>query len=168
MVLLLRLIGQFAMLLGGLSLVALVGVVAASIVLRLLGSTVPSADDFASIFLAGCIAYGLAAAVASGGHIRVRFFVLKLPPGPRRAIDLGSAVLSIAVSGFLALGLVRIFMTAVVAGSMSLGTIAIPRAVPIGTVMVGMVLLVAALVLHLLIDLSGRAGEIGESETGEF
>lgn len=153
-------IAALSMLLAGLSLVGLTGIVATAIGLRLTGSNLPSADDLASILLAGTFTLGFAAAVASGDHIRVLFFVKRLPSWPRWLVAAFVEALSVVAVGLLTIGLWRVWHTAFVAGSMSLGTLAIPRAVPIGVVAVGVTLLEIALVLHALGVLSSppRAG----------
>ncbi len=143
-------IAALSMLLAGLSLVGLTGIVATAIGMRLAGSNLPSADDLASILLAGTFTLGFAAAVASGDHIRVLFFVRRLPAWPRWLLATMTEVLSVVAVGLLTVGLWRVWHTAFVAGTMSLGTLAIPRAVPIGVVAVGVTLLEIALVLHAL------------------
>jgi TRAP-type C4-dicarboxylate transport system permease small subunit len=43
----------------------------------------------------------------AGGHIRVSLVLANIPPGPRRALEIVSALLGAAFMGFLAYGMVK-------------------------------------------------------------
>lgn len=154
-------VARLSMALAVVSLVGLVLVVTASIVLRLAGSSLPSSDDIASILLAGTMTLGFAAAVAGREHIRVGFFVDALAERPRRFVVLATELLTVAVVGLLAAGLARIWLTALESGAMTLGAIAIPRALPIGIVAFGVLLFEIALLLHVAGSLAGAGRREG-------
>jgi TRAP-type C4-dicarboxylate transport system permease small subunit len=151
-------IARLSMALAGVSLVALVVLVGVSVAMRLAGSSLPSADDLASVLLAGTFCLGFAAAVASRDHIRVLVFVRRLPAWPGWGLAVLVELASVAVVGWLLSGLWRIWMTALMAGTMSLGAIAIPKAVPIGVVAAGVALLELALILQALGVLANPPG----------
>ena len=61
--------------------------VVAQIGARLVGTQVPSADDFARLSMAASAFLGLAFALRTGAHIRVTLFVERLPPRLRAALE---------------------------------------------------------------------------------
>lgn len=132
------------------SLGALVLLFIAIIALRPFGVAIPSADEFGGILLAGTFVLGLGAAVGYDEHLEVRILVQALPPAPRRALALLAIVVSILTVGALLNGVGALWIGAYARGTTMIGGLGIPRAVPIGVVMAGVLLFEIALILKFL------------------
>ena len=143
-------VGSISSLFAIVSLALLVILVAAVIVLRQFGIIVPSADEFASIALAGTFTLGLAYAVARNEHIEIRLMVNLMPRPLQFVLGLLAILLSIVMVLVLSWGIGRLWLDALRRGSMMLGTLPIPRAIPLSVVLTGLILFEAALLLKLL------------------
>lgn len=146
----LEIIGKVSMFLACASLAALTLLFVAIIVLRFAGISIPSADDIAGILLGGTFALGFAAAVPKDQHIAVDFFVEKMNPASASATRILSSVVMIAIIGYLTIGFSRMWYSAWLSGITLLGHLPIPRWLPMGIVLSGLILLEIALILRFL------------------
>lgn len=147
---LLRLVAGVSLVLACLSLAALVILFVGVIVLRLFGTSIPSADDVAGILLGGTFALGFAAAVPGDQHISVDFFIDKMGGRGSAFMRAFGHVVMIAIIGYLTVGFFHMWYAAYLSGIKMLGTLPIPRALPMGVVLAGLVLLETALVLRFI------------------
>ncbi|TWG97308.1 TRAP-type C4-dicarboxylate transport system permease small subunit [Mesorhizobium sp. J18] len=138
------------MFLACLSLAALTALFVAIIALRFAGISIPSADEIAGILLGGTLALGFAAAVPKDQHIAVDFFVDKLGTKGAAAARALAAVIMIAIIFYLLIGFSRMWYTAWLSGITMLGHLPIPRWVPMGVVLLGLIMLEISLVLRFL------------------
>ena len=69
---------------------------------RLIGTQVPSADDFARMAMAASAFLGLAYALRTGAHIRVTLLLERAPPALRRALEIACLVVATAMSAWFA------------------------------------------------------------------
>lgn len=152
----LRGVGALSSFLAVISLTLLVILFGAIIVLRLFGIIVPSADEFASIALAGTFVLGLAYAVARDEHIEIRLAVDLMPRRIQTLLGFLAIVLSMFMVLVLCWGVGRLWWEAFQRGTSMLGTLPIPRAVPLGVVLAGLILFEVALLLKLLRFISGN------------
>lgn len=148
-------VASISMVLACLSLALLVILFMAVIGLRFFGIAVPSADDIAGILLGGAFALGFAAAVPGDQHISVDFFVNKMKPATTALLKFIAYIVTIAIIAYLLLGFSRIWYAAYLSGITMLGTLPIPRALPMGIVMAGLAMLELALILRFLERLFG-------------
>jgi TRAP-type C4-dicarboxylate transport system permease small subunit len=146
----LNFVAALSMLLACLSLAALVLLFVAVIGLRLGGSSVPSADDLAGILLGGTLALGFAAAVPGDQHISVDYFIDRMGSRGSAIMRAIGYLVMIAIIGYLFLGFFRMWYAAWLSGITMLGTLPIPRAVPMGVVLAGLAMLELALVLRFI------------------
>jgi TRAP-type C4-dicarboxylate transport system permease small subunit len=129
--------------------VVMTALVVLQIVARLIGTQIPSADDFARLSMAASAFLGLAFALRTGAHIRVTLLLDKLPPGPRHAFEIACLVLATAVSAWFA------WSTGVMAYDSwrfveyTIGQIPLPKWIPIA----GMTLGIALVAIGFLEDL---------------
>jgi TRAP-type C4-dicarboxylate transport system permease small subunit len=152
----LRVVANTAMLLACLSLATLVLLFVAVIGSRLVGMSVPSADDFAGILLGGTLALGFAAAVPGDQHISVDYFIDRMGDRGSAMMRAIGYLVMIGIIGYLTLGFFRMWYAAYLSGITMLGTLPIPRAVPMGVVLAGLILLELALVLRFLERATGK------------
>lgn len=148
-------VASVSMVLACLSLALLVVLFLAVIGLRFAGISVPSADDIAGILLGGTFALGFAAAVPNDQHISVDFFVNNMKPAGAAMLRIVAYIVTIGIIGYLLMGFSRIWYSAFQSGIAMLGTLPIPRALPMGIVMTGIAMLELALVLRFLERLFG-------------
>ena len=160
----LDLIARSSMLLACLSLAALTALFAAIIVLRFSGISIPSADEIAGILLGGTLALGFAAAVPKDQHIAVDFFVDKLGRKGLALAQILAAIVTIALIFYLLMGFSRMWYAAWLSGITMLGHLPIPRWVPMGVVLLGLVMLEIALILRFLQRALSR--EYGQPKPG--
>lgn len=146
----LDLIARTSMFLACVSLAGLTALFVAIIGLRFAGISIPSSDEIAGILLGGTLALGFAAAVPKDQHIAVDFFVDKLGSRGSAAARMLAAVVMIAIISYLLMGFWRMWYAAWLSGITMLGHLPIPRWLPMGVVLVGLVMLEIALVLRFL------------------
>lgn len=143
-------IARISMFLACFCLAALTALFVAIIVLRFGGISIPSADEIAGILLGGSLALGFAAAVPKDQHIVVDFFVDKLGEKGGAVARALAAIVMIAIIFYLLMGFSRMWYAAWLSGIAMLGTLPIPRWVPMGVVLLGLIMLEIALVLRFL------------------
>lgn len=143
-------IASSSMFLACVSLAALTVLFVAIITLRFAGVSIPSADEIAGILLGGTLALGFAAAVPKDQHIAVDFFVDKLGSRGSAAARMLASVVMIAIIFYLLTGFWSMWYAAWLSGITMLGHLPIPRWLPMGIVLLGLVMLEIALVLRFL------------------
>ncbi len=143
-------LARLSLALACLSLAALVVLFLAVIGLRLIGHSIPSADDIAGILLGGTLALGFASIVPKDQHIALDYLVNRLGGPGASALRVMAYAVSIGIVGYLLFGFVRMWHSAYITGFTMLGTLPIPRALPMGIVLAGIAMLELALVLRFL------------------
>jgi TRAP-type C4-dicarboxylate transport system permease small subunit len=88
--------------LAGVSMVALLALVMANILGRLLGFYLRGADAYAGYCMAGASFFALAYALGHGDHIRVTLILQKFTGAPRRALEIWSLAVASLLSGLFA------------------------------------------------------------------
>jgi TRAP-type C4-dicarboxylate transport system permease small subunit len=123
---------------------------------RLVGTQVPSADDFARLAMAASAFLGLAFALRGGAHIRVTLLLERLPPGARRAFEIGCLVVAALVSVWFA------WATGVMAydswrfQEFTIGQVPLPKWIPIAGMTLGIALVAGAFLEDLVDVVRGR------------
>lgn len=92
--------------------------------------TLPSYADFAGFFLAAASFLALASTLKAGSHIRVTLLISRLGPMPRVVVEVFSALIGAALSGFSTWYMARLNLDSLRFGDLSYGIIAIPIWVP--------------------------------------
>jgi len=135
--------------------VAMTALVVLQIFARLLGTQIPSADDFARLSMAASAFLGLAFALRTGAHIRVTLLLDHLPNRARRAFEVVCLVAATAVSAWFA------WSTGVMAydswsfQEYTIGQVPLPKWIPIAGMTLG-ITLVAIAFLEDLVDVLRR------------
>jgi TRAP-type C4-dicarboxylate transport system permease small subunit len=143
-------IARLSMFLACLSLATLTALFVAIILLRFAGVSIPSADEIAGILLGGTLALGFASVVPRDQHIAVDFFVEKMGPAGSALLRVLASVVMIAIIFYLLMGFSRMWYAAWLSGITMLGHLPIPRWVPMGVVLFGLIMLEIALILRFL------------------
>ena len=124
----------------GLSLIMIALIIIAQIVVRTLGHSLPSTDDFAAWAMAATVFLALPSTFHHGRHIRVLLAVDRLRSGPRRhLVRLGNAIslaLFLAATWFAAIYVYESFIY----NDTSQGVIAVPLWIPQVLMLLGMLL----------------------------
>ncbi|MSP67491.1 MAG: TRAP transporter small permease [Alphaproteobacteria bacterium] len=128
----------------------------AEILARLLGTSIPSAGDFAGYSMAASSFLGLAYTLRKGGHIRVRLLLDKLPPRPARAFEIGALLTAVAVIGYFAYYVCLLVWRTYTFGEFTLGLVPIRKWIPMTFMAVGIVIFFIAFLDDLIAALSGR------------
>lgn len=136
--------------------VLMAALVVAQIGARLLGSQVPSADDFARLAMAASAFLGLAFALRSGAHIRVTLLFEKAPPAVQRALEVASLALAAAVSAWFAWSTGEMSYDSWRFAEYTIGQIPLPKWLPIAGMALGVALIAVAFLEDLVDVLRGR------------
>ena len=123
---------------------------------RLIGVVVPSADDFAGFCMAGSVFLGLTYTLRSGGHIRVLTLLTRLAPGPRRALEIFCAAISVLVVGALTWFAADMIITTRRLGEFTLGLIPVPKWIPMMLMFIGLFIFLLAQIDELVRVLRGE------------
>ena len=123
---------------------------------RLLGTQVPSADDFARLAMAASAFLGLAFALRTGAHIRVTLLLEKLPAPPRRALEIASLAVATAVSGWFAWSTGEMAYDSWRFVEYTIGQIPLPKWMPIAGMTLGIALVAVGFLEDLVDVLRGR------------
>ena len=118
----------------------------AQVCARLLGTLVPSADDFAGFCMAGAVFLGLAYTLRAGIHIRVLSVLSHLRRGPRRGLELACAGLAALTVGDLVYYTVDMIITSHQLNEYTIGLIPVPKWIPMLLMLGGELVLLLALV----------------------
>jgi len=112
--------------LSAIAIVAICGLMAAPILGRQLGFSVPSANEMADFLVGVVTGFALAPAFRAGSHIRVTLLIGRLPVGMRRIADLLVLVLIAVVTVVLTWRLCVLTLNSYNRGSLSPGLLPIP------------------------------------------
>lgn len=137
-------------------LVLIAGLTLAQIASRLIGTSVPSADDFAGFCMAGCVFMGMTYTLRSGGHIRVLTLLAHLAPVPRRTLEVVSAAAAVAIIGTLTWYAGDMLLVTRSAGEYTLGQVPVPKWIPMLFMLSGLVVFLIALLDELVRALRGE------------
>lgn len=116
---------------------------------RLLGTQIPSADDFARLAMAASAFLGLAFALRSGAHIRVTLLLEHVPPGVRRALEIACLIVATLVSGWFAWATGDTTIDSWRFQEFTIGQVPLPKWIPLA----GMTLGIALVTVGFLEDL---------------
>jgi TRAP-type C4-dicarboxylate transport system permease small subunit len=142
--------------LAGVFLVLICVLVLAQIGARLLGTIVPSADDFARLCMAASSFLALAYTLRSGGHIRVTLLLDALPRSARHAAEIGCLGAAALLTGFFAYYTLDMTWESYLFKEYTIGLIPIPKWVPQAAMSLGCVLMFIAFVEDLIAVLGRR------------
>lgn len=123
---------------------------------RLLGTVVPSADDFAGFCMAGSVFLGMTYTLRSGGHVRVRTLLTHLGVRPKRGLELLCAVASVLIVGALLWYAVDMALVTRRLGEFTLGLVPVPKWIPMLLMVFGLAIFLIALIDDLVQLLLGR------------
>jgi len=123
---------------------------------RLIGTQIPSADDFARLSMAASAFLGLAFALRTGAHIRVTLLLEKLPTAAmQRAFEIACLVLATATSGWFAWSTAEMSYDSWRFVEYTIGQVPLPKWIPLAGMALG-ITLVALAFLEDLIDVLRR------------
>ena len=131
-----------------LSLIALLTL--AQIASRLLGYSLPSADDFAGFCMAGSVFMGLTYTLRSGGHIRLLTLLTRIAPSPRRALEILCAATAVAIVGTLTWYAGDMILASRRFGEYTMGLVPLPKWIPMLLMFSGLVVFLIALLDELV------------------
>lgn len=132
--------------LAGLSIVTLTVVVLAQIAGRLLFIRVPSVTQLTGYLMCATIFLALAYTLAEGGHIRVDLIIVRLHKRARWWAELAILLVSLVITGYLAVAVVDLAWESFVTGDRSDGTLPIPYVIPQGAMATGVIILFIRLI----------------------
>ena len=117
----------------------------AQVVARLMGTLVPSAEDFAGFCMAGAVFLGMAYTLRSGGHIRVLTLLTHVPKGLRHALELACAGGAALVVAGLVYYTVDMIATSRMLNEYTIGLIQVPKWIPMLLMLAGLSVFLLAL-----------------------
>ena len=123
---------------------------------RLIGTQVPSADDFARLSMAASAFLGLAFALRTGAHIRVTLLLEKAPPAIQRALEITSLVLAVVTSAWFAWSTGAMAYDSWLFVEYTIGQVPLPKWIPIAGMTLGIALVAIAFLEDLIDVLRGR------------
>ena len=118
----------------------------AQVVARLLGTLVPSAEDFAGFCMAGAVFFGLAYTLRAGVHVRLLTVLTRVPKGVRRGLELACAGLAALVVADIAYYTVDMLLTSRQMNEYTIGLIPVPKWIPMLLMVGGELVLLIALI----------------------
>jgi TRAP-type C4-dicarboxylate transport system permease small subunit len=136
--------------------VLMAALVVAQIGARLVGTQVPSADDFARLSMAASAFLGLAFALRTGAHIRVTLFVERAPYRLRAALEVACLATAAAVCAWFAWATGQTTVESWEFGELTIGAVPIPKWLPLGGMTLGIALVAVAFLDDLIAVLRGR------------
>ncbi|MCL4182400.1 MAG: TRAP transporter small permease subunit [Burkholderiaceae bacterium] len=125
----------------------------AQIVSRLLGSNVPSADDFATFCMGGSLFFGLASTHRARGHARALAVRDMLPKPAQHWLELGCLMVMIALLAWLAWYTLDLVMTSYGMNERTLGLVPIPVWIPMSSMLIGILVMVVSGIDDLVVAL---------------
>lgn len=134
---------------------------------RLLGTIVPSADDFAGFCMAGAVFLGLTHTLRAGAHVRMLVLLERLGPAVRQKAEVFGAAVSAAIVGVILWYTVDLVLTTYRLGERTLGLIPIPKWIPMLFMLTGLAIFFIALVDETVRALRGRKPTYAEREATE-
>ncbi len=136
--------------------VAMAALVVVQIGARLIGTQVPSADDFARLAMAASAFLGLAFALRTGAHIRVTLLLDKVPAAMRRTLEVACLASATAVSAWFAWSTGVMSYDSWRFQEYTIGQIPLPKWIPIAGMTLGIALIALAFLDDLTQVLRGR------------
>lgn len=156
--------------LAALALVAIAGLILAQVVLRVFGTQVKSADDFAGYALVATICLGLAPTYRHNSHIRVALLIERFAPesASRRAFERLVTGASALLVGWAAWVLARFVYDSWQYHEVSQGLLAIPLWMPQLPMAFGVFVLFVALLDDLVTDFrTGTQSHLAVAASGD-
>ncbi|WP_424986099.1 TRAP transporter small permease [Microbulbifer sp. S227A] len=150
--------------LAALSLLGIAVLILAQIGLRLMGSQIPSADDFAAWGLSASIFLALPAALMHGDHIRVTSLRQLLPGTAGHVADIAAAGFATAMMGWVAWAIFGYVRESWTYHDVSQGVVAVPLWIPQSAMVLGSSLFALAFAERTLRLLLGRAVERDDTD----
>ena len=118
----------------------------AQIAARVMGTIVPSADDFAGFCMAGAVFLGLTYTLRVGGHIRVLTMLTHMPRTARRIFELACAGSAALVIAALVYYTVDMIISSRQLGEYTIGLVPLPKWIPMLLMLVGLSVFLMALI----------------------
>jgi len=137
---------------GILSAIFLAGIgilIISQIIARLLGTQIPSANDFASWAMAGAVFLALPSTFLKGGHIRVTLALTAFGKKAEKVMDVISTLVAIAVLAWGTWFIGEYVYESYTYHDVSQGIIAVPLWIPQTAMLIGMILMLTALIERL-------------------
>lgn len=131
-------------------------IILAQIVARLLGTHIPSADDFAAWSMAAAVFLALPQTFLSGGHIRVTLLFGAAPDRLRQFMDLLATLISIAALSWSTWYGAEYAYESYIYHDVSQGIIAVPLWIPQISMVLGLLLMTLALTERFISLLRGK------------
>ena len=139
----------------------------AQVIARLAGTMVPSADDFATFAMAGCIFVGLAHTYRAGGHVRVLTLQQRIPSSVRRWVELACLGSALAVLSYLLWFTVDMIVTSKQLNEYTLGLVTIPIWIPMISMLLGVAVLLLAMADDFVVVLQNGQPSYASAESTE-
>jgi len=134
---------------------------------RLLGTIVPSADDFAGFCMAGAVFIGLTHTLRAGGHVRMLVVLQRLGKATRRRAELLCSGLAAAIVGTLLWYTADMIATTHRLGERTLGLVPVPKWIPMMLMFIGLAILFIALLDELVRVIRGQRPVYSMNEARE-
>lgn len=128
----------------------------AQIIARLLGTIVPSADDFAGFAMAGAVFLGFAYTLRAGAQVRMLVVLNRLPRRARTWAEGICAGGAAALVGYMIHYTIDMVLTTNRMGERTLGLVPIPKWIPMLLMLTGLAVLFIALIDDLARIVRGR------------
>lgn len=120
--------------------------------------SVPVAWEYSSYLMAATFTFGAAMTLRAGGHIRVTLLLGRLAPTVRRIAEAAAAAIGTAMTGFLALAMLRFTIDSYVREQVSIQSFT-PLWIPQSVVTFGIVLLALQFLARFLLAAFGEPVE---------
>ncbi|RVU84612.1 TRAP transporter small permease [Leucothrix sargassi] len=128
----------------------------AQIIARIMGTQIPSADDFAAWSMAASVFLALPATFMANGHIRVTIIFKAFGDKVTRVLDLISTVFAIGILAWGTWFIGEYVYESYIYDDLSQGIIAVPLWIPQCAMLVGVFLMTLALLEHLYMLVTGQ------------
>lgn len=128
----------------------------AQIIARLIGTQIPSADDFAAWSMAAAVFLALPQTFLSGGHIRVTLLFSAVPEPLRKLMDVFATLVAVLALAWGSWYAVEYTYESYAYHDVSQGIIAVPLWIPQLSMVLGLVLMTLALIERLISLLRGK------------
>lgn len=130
------------------------------------GSSIPSYSDFSGFFLAAATFFALAYTLRKGGHVRVSLFIHMLPRGGRRVAELWSTAVGAILMGCLTVAMIIYIQDIYKFGDVTEGIIAIPKWIPLTSLIAGLAVFTIALIDEFFTIARGEEASYVKNEEG--
>lgn len=134
---------------------------------RLLGTIVPSADDFAGFSMAGAVFLGMTHTLRAGAHVRMLVILQRLNPAMRQKAEAFCSGAAAVLIGALLYYTIDMIATTHRLGEKTLGLIPIPKWIPMLFMLTGLAIFFIALVDETVRALRGKRPVYAENESAE-